>query len=70
MDKQILTTAEAAEFMGIEYREMTRLVKQGHVRRQRGFKNPMKFSRMELNRYLSEGQTWGGPSARFGGREQ
>ncbi len=53
--KQILTTSEAAEWLGISTRELVRLKDAGHVRRLRGYQRPYKFSRVELERYLREG---------------
>jgi excisionase family DNA binding protein len=55
MKKQILTTREAAEFLGVPDRELKRLMELGHVRRLRGYYRPYKFSRVELDRYLREG---------------
>lgn len=53
--KQILTTAEAAEFLTIPQRELKRLMERGHIRRLRGYHKPFKFSRQELERYLRDG---------------
>ena len=55
MKKMILTTGEAAEFLGIPVPELKRLNKAGHVRRLRGYQRPYKFSRPELERFLKEG---------------
>jgi hypothetical protein len=54
-EKQILTTAEAAEWLGIPAPELKRLMVAGHIRRLRGYHKPFKFSVVELRRYLSEG---------------
>lgn len=55
MEKQILTTKEAAGWLGVSSLELIRLMKAGHIRRLRGYKKPFKFSRVELTRYLTEG---------------
>lgn len=55
MKKRILTTKEAAAYLGIEPRELKRLKAAGHVKRLRGYKKPFKFSVNELERYLSQG---------------
>lgn len=54
-EKQILTTKEAADWLGISACELKRLMANEHVRRLRGYHRPFKFSRVELQRYLSEG---------------
>jgi excisionase family DNA binding protein len=53
--KQIMTTAEAAAWLGIPAPELKRLMQAGHIRRLRGYRKPFKFSRIELERYLSAG---------------
>jgi len=55
MKKRILTTAEAAVFLGVSRGEVIRLKEAGHLRRLRGFQRPFKFSDTELERYLREG---------------
>jgi excisionase family DNA binding protein len=55
VDKQILTTQEAAEFLGISRWQMLALMERGHVRRLRGLAKPFRVSRSELERYLQEG---------------
>lgn len=57
--KPILTTAEAARYLGIQVRELKRLLVAGHIRRLRGFHKPFKFSKYELDRYLQEGLVLG-----------
>jgi len=59
MEKQILTTAEAAEYLGVSPMVLKRIMTKGHVRRLRGFHKPFKFSRQELERYLREGLVLG-----------
>jgi hypothetical protein len=55
LEKQILTTDEAATWLGVSTKELKRLMLAGHVRRLRGYHKPFKFSRVELERYLSAG---------------
>lgn len=55
VEKQIMTTVEAAEWLGIPAAELKRLMQAGHIRRLRGYHKPFKFSVRELERYLSEG---------------
>jgi len=59
IDKQILTTAEAAEYLGVTPVELKRVMTKGHVRRLRGFHKPYRFSIFELDRYLREGLVLG-----------
>ncbi|QHI69534.1 excisionase family DNA-binding protein [Tichowtungia aerotolerans] len=53
--KRIMTTSEAAEYLTIPVKQFRRLYDEGHIHRLRGCRNPMQFSKIELDRYLSEG---------------
>ena len=53
--KRILSTKEAAEYLGISVKQFRRLNDEGHIHRLRGCRNPMQFSKVVLDRYLSEG---------------
>ena len=53
--KRILSTKEAAEYLGIPVKQFRRLNEEGFIHRLRGCRNPMQFSLIELDRYLSEG---------------
>jgi excisionase family DNA binding protein len=53
--KPIMTTREAAEYLEIPLKQFRRLSDEGHIRRLRGCRNPMQYSKIELDRYLSEG---------------
>lgn len=59
IQKPILTTAEAARYLGISVRELKRLMVAGHIRRLRGFHKPFRFSVCELDRYLKDGLVLG-----------
>lgn len=54
-EKSIMTTREAAEYLGISVKQFRRLNDEGFIRRLRGCRNPMQFSKIELDRYLKEG---------------
>lgn len=51
----VMTTAQAADYLGLEESAVRRLAERGHLRRLRGFKKPFKFSRIEIDRYLKDG---------------
>jgi excisionase family DNA binding protein len=53
VEKQILTTAEAATFLGVSVKTLKRLNEDGFVKNLRGFKKPFRFARRELERYLA-----------------
>lgn len=53
--KPIMTTREASVYLEIPVKQFRRLNDEGHIRRLRGCRNPMQFSRVELDRYLKEG---------------
>ncbi len=53
--KRILSTREAAEYFGIPLKQFRRLNDEGHIHRLRGCRNPHQYSKVVLDRYLSEG---------------
>lgn len=52
IQKQIMTTKEVAEFLGIKENEVRRLAQEGALKRLRGFRKPFKFSRHKVIEYL------------------
>lgn len=52
IEKQILTTKETSEYLGISEDEVRRISDEGYLKRLRGFRKPRKFSRFAIIDYL------------------
>jgi excisionase family DNA binding protein len=56
MEKQLLTTREVAEMMGISQKEVRRLRESGYLKAARGFRCPYKFFLNKVKEYMAEFQ--------------
>lgn len=52
--KRILSTAEAAKYLGLSGQEVRRLVDEGYLKRLRGFRKPWKFAVYALEEFLKD----------------
>lgn len=54
MQKQIMTTKEASQYLGISEWEVRRLADERILKPLRGFRKPMKFSFHKIKEYLEK----------------